>query len=84
MAAPEVFLTGTTAGVWPVVSIDDRPIGDGRPGPVSAQLKARFQTVVAGGEPAFAHWLHWVAPSKPADSTAGRRAARRSRAESKS
>ena len=63
MAAPEVFLTGTTAGVWPVASIDDRLIGDGRPGPLSARLKARFQTVVAGGEPAFAHWLHLVPPA---------------------
>jgi branched-chain amino acid aminotransferase len=62
MAAAEVFLTGTTAGVWPVASIDDQPIGDGRPGPVSERLRARFQTVVSGGEPAFAHWLHVVGP----------------------
>lgn len=62
IAAPEVFLTGTTAGVWPVASIDQHVIGNGQPGPVSARLKARFQTVVAGGEPAFAHWLHVIAP----------------------
>jgi branched-chain amino acid aminotransferase len=63
MAAHEVFLTGTTAGVWPVASIDDQRIGDGQPGPVSARLRARFQQVVSGGEPAFSHWLHVVGPA---------------------
>jgi branched-chain amino acid aminotransferase len=63
MQAHEVFLTGTTAGVWPVASVDDHPIGDGQPGPVSTRLKARFQSVVSGGEPAFAHWLHVVGPA---------------------
>lgn len=62
MTAHEVFLTGTTAGIWPVASVDDHPIGDGQPGPVSARLKARFQSVVSGGDPAFAHWLHVVGP----------------------
>ncbi len=62
MAAHEVFLTGTTAGVWPVASVDDQRIGDGQPGPVSLRLKARFQKVVSGGDPAFAHWLHVVGP----------------------
>jgi branched-chain amino acid aminotransferase len=63
MAAHEVFLTGTTAGVWPVSSIDGRVIGDGRPGPVSERLRKRFQKVVSGEDPAFAHWLHVVAPA---------------------
>jgi len=63
MQAHEVFLTGTTAGVWPVASVDDHPIGDGQPGPVSTRLRARFQAVVSGAEPAFAHWLHVVGPA---------------------
>jgi tripeptide aminopeptidase len=36
--ADEVFLTGTTADVLPVVQMDGRPIGDGRPGPVARAL----------------------------------------------
>jgi branched-chain amino acid aminotransferase len=56
-AAPEVFLTGTTAGVWPVASIDDRKVGAGKAGPVSVRLRDRFRAIVAGGDPAFAHWL---------------------------
>jgi branched-chain amino acid aminotransferase len=58
--AAEVFLTGTTAGVWPVASIDDRPIGGGGIGPVSARLRQRFGEIVSGADPAFEHWLTYV------------------------
>ena len=58
--AAEVFLTGTTAGVWPVGSIDGRTIGDGAAGPVSQKLRARFARVVSGEDSAFAHWLTTV------------------------
>lgn len=37
-AADEAFLTLTSAGVIPVVSIDGRPVGDGRPGRITHQL----------------------------------------------
>ena len=43
--AAEIFLTATSVGVWPVLSIDDRTIGDGQPGPVSLALRARFEAV---------------------------------------
>jgi branched-chain amino acid aminotransferase len=42
-AADEVFITGTTREVTPVVAIDDYTIGDGRPGPVSRRLLATFR-----------------------------------------
>jgi branched-chain amino acid aminotransferase len=41
--AQEVFITGTTREVTPVGAIDDRPIGDGRPGPISRRLLAAFR-----------------------------------------
>jgi branched-chain amino acid aminotransferase len=43
--ADECFLTGTAAEVVPVTSLDGRPIGDGKPGPVTRDLLARFQTL---------------------------------------
>jgi branched-chain amino acid aminotransferase len=58
--AAEAFLTGTTAGVWPVESIDGRPIGEGAPGPVTSELRQRFIDVSSGLDPAFAHWLALV------------------------
>jgi D-alanine transaminase len=39
-AADEVLLTGTTADVTPVVKIDGRPVGAGRPGPMARRLGA--------------------------------------------
>ncbi len=40
--ADEVFLTGTAAEVIPVVKIDRRSIGSGKPGPVTRQLAKTF------------------------------------------
>jgi branched-chain amino acid aminotransferase len=59
--AAEVFLTGTTAGVWPVGSIDDREI-PGAPGPVSLKLKERIRAISAGEDPRYLHWLAVAEP----------------------
>jgi len=40
--ADEFFLTGSAAEVIPVVKIDGRSIGDGKPGPVTLKLKDAF------------------------------------------
>ena len=40
--ADEVFLTGTAAEVIPVVKVDGRPIGSGKPGPITLDLIKRF------------------------------------------
>lgn len=41
--ADECFLTGTAAEVIPVIKADGRPIGNGKPGPISARMIARFR-----------------------------------------
>ena len=41
-AADEVFLTSTAGGVMPLVEIDGRPIGDGKPGPLSQRMHALY------------------------------------------
>lgn len=43
--ADEVFLTGTAAEVIPVVKVDSRTIGAGKPGPLTLDLKQRFHTL---------------------------------------
>jgi branched-chain amino acid aminotransferase len=45
-AADECFLTGTAAEVIPVVKVDSRTVGNGKPGPVTRQLRERFQQLV--------------------------------------
>lgn len=45
--ADEVFLTGTAAEIVPVVKIDNRVIGEGRPGPATVKLMAAFKKLTA-------------------------------------
>jgi branched-chain amino acid aminotransferase len=47
--AEECFLTGTGAEIMPIIRIDGRTIGSGRPGPVTDRLRSRFRQTVAGG-----------------------------------
>jgi branched-chain amino acid aminotransferase len=47
-AADEIFITGTGAEVMPVVEIDGRRIGDGKPGPLTSKLIEDFRRLVAG------------------------------------
>ena len=42
-AADELFLSGTTTEVMPVVTVDGRPIGNGKPGPVTRRLQEAYQ-----------------------------------------
>lgn len=44
--ADEVFLTGTAAELIPVVRCDGRPIGTGKPGPITRQLRELFAVLV--------------------------------------
>ena len=41
--ADEVFITGTTRELSPVVRIDDRVIGSGKPGPITLDLLHRYR-----------------------------------------
>lgn len=43
--ADECFLTGTAAEVVPVVKVDSRTIGSGKPGPITSDLEERFKAL---------------------------------------
>ncbi len=45
--ADEIFVTGTMGGLTPVLALDGRPIGDGKPGPVTARLTELFAGLTA-------------------------------------
>ena len=40
--ADECFATGTAAEIAPITEIDRRPVGDGKPGPITKQLTQDF------------------------------------------
>lgn len=56
-SADEVFLCGTGAQLSPVVEIDRRPVGTGRPGPITRQLHDIYFGAVRGREEAYLDWL---------------------------
>src|SRR5438270_651476 len=43
--ADECFLTGTAAEIIPVIKVDGRVIGNGKPGPISLRMMARFREI---------------------------------------
>jgi branched-chain amino acid aminotransferase len=55
--ADEAFFTGTAAEVTPIRELDDRPIGEGRRGPVTEKLQSVFFEIVAGRNQKYAAWL---------------------------
>ncbi len=62
--AEEVFLCGTGVQIAPVTSIDRRPVGDGKPGPVTRQLQDAYLGAVRGDERAAGAGGHrsWRTP----------------------
>jgi len=58
--ADEVFFTGTAAEITPIREIDDRIIGDGRPGPITTRLQDAFFDVVKGRNKNYLNWLDFL------------------------
>lgn len=54
--ADEAFLCGTGVQIAPVRSVDGRPIGGGRPGPVTTMLRDWYQQIVRGQVDDFSEW----------------------------
>jgi D-alanine transaminase len=44
--AEELFLTGTTTEVVGIISIDGKPVGDGKPGPVTGRLENLYTSAI--------------------------------------
>jgi branched-chain amino acid aminotransferase len=55
--ADEVLLCGTGAQISPVSSVDHRPVGDGKVGPISHQISKTYFDAVRGRLPQFRHWV---------------------------
>jgi branched-chain amino acid aminotransferase len=45
--ADEAFVTGTFGGLTPVVEVDGRTIGAGRPGPATRRLRDLYRQLIA-------------------------------------
>jgi branched-chain amino acid aminotransferase len=43
--AAEIFITSTAGGVMPITTINGKPVGDGKPGPVTTLIQKRYWEV---------------------------------------
>lgn len=58
--ADEAFFSGTAAEITPIRELDDRMIGNGKRGPITAQIQARFFDIVGGRAPEYNKWLSYI------------------------
>jgi len=58
--ADEAFFTGTAAEVTPIRELDGRIIGDGKPGPGTKELQAKYFAVVEGKDDRHSDWLTYI------------------------
>ena len=54
--ADEAFFCSTGLEVLPIVAIDGRPLGQGRPGPITARLQQVYLEVARGADPSHPDW----------------------------
>ena len=58
--ADEAFLTGTAAEVVPIRAVDDRPVGPGKPGPITKEIQQTYFATVRGEVDQYKDWLDYV------------------------
>ncbi|HET9731941.1 MAG TPA: branched-chain amino acid transaminase [Acidimicrobiales bacterium] len=58
--ADEAFLSGTAAEIVPISSVDDRLVGDGRPGPITRAIQEVYTATVRGRVDRYKDWLEHV------------------------
>lgn len=60
--ADEAFLTGTAAEVTPMREVDKKPLGEGRPGPITKKLQSIYYEAIHGKLEQYEKWLDYVNP----------------------
>ena len=55
--ADEVFMVGTAAEITPVRSVDRKPVGEGKPGPITQSIQKAFFGLFDGSTKDEWNWL---------------------------
>ncbi len=58
--ADEAFFSGTAAEVTPIREVDDRQIGEGKPGPLTQKIQKLYFDVVKGKIEKYHYWLDFI------------------------
>ncbi|MBS1268265.1 MAG: putative branched-chain-amino-acid aminotransferase [Nitrosopumilus sp.] len=53
----EIFLTGTAAEITPVVTMDSKKIGKGKPGDITKKMMQEYLDIVMDKNSNYSHWL---------------------------
>jgi branched-chain amino acid aminotransferase len=53
----EIFLTGTAAEITPIISMDSKKIGDGKPGDITKKMMQEYTDIVMDKNDDYSHWL---------------------------
>lgn len=64
--ADELFFTGTAAEIAPIRSVDRFPVGEGKRGPITAEIQARYFAIARGEAEDRWGWLDHVSPTSEA------------------
>ena len=55
--ADEVFLSGTAAEITPVREVDNRSIGNGKPGKITKLIQNEYSKIVKASNNKYSKWL---------------------------
>jgi branched-chain amino acid aminotransferase len=53
----EVFLTGTAAEITPIIKMDSKQIGNGKPGDITKKMMEIYTEIVMNKNDDYSHWL---------------------------
>jgi len=53
----EIFLTGTAAEIIPIISMDSKKIGNGKPGDITKKMMQEYTDIVMNKNNDYVQWL---------------------------
>ena len=53
----EIFLTGTAAEITPIIKMDSKKIGNGKPGDITKKMMQEYNQIVMNKNEDYTHWL---------------------------
>jgi branched-chain amino acid aminotransferase len=53
----EIFLTGTAAEITPIIAMDGKKIGNGKPGDITKKMMKEYTDIVMNKNQDYSHWL---------------------------
>jgi len=53
----EIFLTGTAAEITPIISMDSKKVGNGKPGVITKKVMKEYTDIVMNKNDNYSHWL---------------------------